>query len=216
MKNKTLLIEIIVYAVLPIVIWKYGREVVDDYIAMLASTIPGIIYTIYRFAKDKQFNITGLFILTTLVIGTIVDILSGSAEQMLWNGVYLSLFYSAFHFLLFLLKRPLSLYLAVDFVYLQGEARKDSRALFFQKGIFKYFQVIQILFVVRGICMGALTAFLLKQYGIDGYTSMLIYKQVVVWIFSIAIMGLFFYIKVPVKKYFAKTNKELEQTSAAI
>jgi hypothetical protein len=131
MKNKVFVIEILVYAVLPIVIWKYGREVVDDYIAMLASTFPGILYTIYRFAKDKQFNITGLFILSTLVIGTSVDVLSGSAEQMIWNGVYLGLLYSAFHFLLFVIKRPLSLYLAVDFVYLQGDARKDSRELFY-------------------------------------------------------------------------------------
>ena len=209
-------IEILVYAVLPIVIWKYGREVVDDYIAMLASTFPGILYTIYRFAKDKQFNITGLFILSTLVIGTSVDVLSGSAEQMIWNGVYLGLLYSAFHFLLFVIKRPLSLYLAVDFVYLQGDARKDSRELFYQEGIFKYFQIIQLLFVVRGVCLAALTAFLLNRYGIDGYTSMLIYKQVVVWIFSIAIMGLFFYIKVPVKNYFDKINKKQVQTSATI
>ena len=185
---------------------------------MLASTIPGIIYTIYRFAIDKQFNITGLFVLSSLAIGTIVDLLSGSAEQMIWNGVYLGLLYSAFHFILFLVKRPLSLYLAVDFVYLQGDPRKESKELFYQKGIFKYFQIIQILFVVRGLCMAALTAFLLNLYGIDGYTSMLIYKQVVAWIFSIVLMGLFFYLKVPVKKYFDRINKELaqEQTSAAI
>ena len=216
MKNKIFLIEIIVYAVLPILIWKYGREMVDDYIAMLASTIPGIIYTIYRFAKDKQFNITGLFVLISLVIGTSADLLAGSAEQMIWNGVYLGLLFSAFHFFLFLIKRPLSLYLAVDFMYLQGEARQDSRALFYKKGIFKYFQIIQILFVVRGICLSALTAFLLNRHGVDSYTSMLIYKQVVMWSFSIAIIGLFFYINVPVKEHFAKLNKELEQSSATI
>lgn len=216
MKNKIFLIELIVYAVLPIAIWKYGREVVDDYIAMLVSTIPGIIYTIYRFAKDKQFNITGLFVLTSLVIGTTVDLLSGSAEQMIWNGVYLGLIFSAFHFLLFMIKRPLSLYLAVDFMYLQGDARQDSKALFYQKGIFKYFQMIQILFVVRGVCMAALTAFLLNKHGIDGYTSMIIYKQIATWTFSIAIIGLFFYINVPVKKYFAKQNKQLEQVSTSI
>lgn len=207
MKNKGIAIEIIVYIILPIVIWKYGREMTNDYIALLASTVPAILYTIYRFIRDKQFNITGIFILTTLLIGTVVDILSGSAEQMLWNGVYLSFFYSAFHLFLFIIKRPLSLYIAVDFVYLQGYVREDSRKLFYQKGIFKYFQFIQILFVIRGICMGLLTAFLLKEYGIDGYTSMLIYKQVIGWTFSILVMGLFFYINVPVNKYFAKQEQ---------
>ncbi|MEQ6356007.1 VC0807 family protein [Lysinibacillus sp. M3] len=76
------------YAGLPYVIWNFGREPLGDYTAMLISTIPGIVYTIYRFILDKQFNITGLLILCSLALGTTVDLLSGSAEQMIWNGVY--------------------------------------------------------------------------------------------------------------------------------
>ncbi|MGE7952042.1 hypothetical protein [Lysinibacillus xylanilyticus] len=59
--NKILILfELIFYAVLPYVIWNLGREPLGDYTAMLISTIPGIVYTIYRFILDKQFNITGL------------------------------------------------------------------------------------------------------------------------------------------------------------
>ena len=84
--KKFILLDLIFYAALPYLIWNFGRDSLGDYTAMLVSTIPGFVYTIYRFILDKQFNITGLFILGSLALGTTVDLLSGSAEQMIWNG----------------------------------------------------------------------------------------------------------------------------------
>ncbi|WP_234007830.1 VC0807 family protein [Lysinibacillus sp. FJAT-14745] len=208
--KKLILLDLIFYVALPYIIWNFGREPFGHYVAMLISTIPGIIYTIYRFILDKQFNITGLFILGSLALGTTVDLLSGSAEQMIWNGIYLSLFYSFLYFVSLVIKRPFSLYFAVDFVYLQGYERKDSRALFYQKGIFKWFQFIQVIFIIRGLFMAGLTVFLLNNFGIDGYGEMLIYKQISGWIFSGLIMGMFFYINIPVQKFFAKQQKQLQ------
>lgn len=205
--NKLILLDLIFYAAIPFVLWKYGREPFGDYAAMLISTIPGIVYTCYRFFKEKQFNIAGMFILGSLVLGTTVDLLSGSAEQMLWNGVYLSLFYVAIHFVALVMKRPLALYFAVDFAYLQGHARRDSKSLFFQKGIFKWFQVIQFLFIVRGLIMAALTVFLLKQYGVDGYSGMLIYKRIASGFFGILTMALYFYTSVPIQKFLDEQAK---------
>lgn len=205
--------EVIFYAVLPYVIWNYAREPLGDYIAMLTSTIPGIVYTIYRFMLDKQFSITGLFILGSLVLGTTLDLLSGSAEQMIWNGVYLSLFYTLLYIITLIIKRPLSLYYAVDFLYLQGYARTDSRTLFFQKGIFKWFQFIQAIFIMRGFIMTGLTVYLLKKYGIDGYGSMLVYKLIVGWAFSILTIGMYFYINVPARNFYAKQQYPLQNNS---
>ncbi len=212
--NKILILfELIFYAVLPYVLWNFGREPLGDYTAMLISTIPGIGYAIYRFILDKQFNITGLLILSSLALGTTVDLLSGSVEQMIWNGVYLSLFYTFLYIVTLLIKRPLSLYFAVDFAYLQGYARMDSRALFFQKGIFKWFQFIQVIFIIRGLFMAGLTVYLLQKYGIDGYGGMLIYKQLAGWAFSIFIIGMFFYINVPIRNFFAKQQNQLQDNN---
>lgn len=206
--KRFILFDLLFYAALPYVIWKFGREPLGDYIAMLISTVPGVVYTIYRFILDKQFNITGVFILVSLAVSTTVNILSGSAEQMIWNGIYLSLFLSFIYVVALIIKRPFSLYFAVDFVYLLGDAREDSKALFFQKGIFKWFQIIQVIFIVRILFMVALTVFLLEKYGIDGYGNMLIYKHVAGWIFSSLTIGLYFYIKIPVQKFFAKQQNE--------
>lgn len=221
--NRTILLELLFYVALPYCIWNFGREPFGDYAAMLLSTIPGFIYTIYRFVLDKQFNITGLFILCSLVLGTTVNLLSGSAEQMIWNGIYLGLFYTFLYFVALIIKRPLSLYFAVDFAYLQGHDRKNSKQLFNEKGIFKWFQFIEAIFVIRGLFMAALTVLLLKKYGVDGYGSMLIYKQIAGWIFGAIIMGMFFYINVPVRKHFAKqqqlqdnNNKDNQQSEIII
>lgn len=199
--NKFIIFDLIFYAAIPFVIWKFGRELFGDYAAMLISTIPGFIYTVYRFVREKQFNIAGLFVLASLLLGTVVDLLSGSAEKMLWNGVYLGLFYVIIHLIALVIRRPFALYFAVDFVCLQGYERKSSKELFYQRGIFKWFQVIQLLFIVQGLSMAGLKVYLVKKYGVDGYEQMLIYRQIGGWIFSALIMGLFFYTNVPIQNY---------------
>ena len=204
MNRKLAFMDIIFYMVIPYFIWNYGQSYLGDYFAMLLSTVPGFFYTIFRFWKEKQFNIGGLFIIGTLFIGTTVNLLSGSAESMIWNGIYLGLFYVFIHAVALLLQRPLALYFAVDFVYLQGQPRKQSTELFYKKGIFGRFQLIQFVFIIRGLSMAGLNIWLLKKYGVDGYGNMIIYRQVAGWTFSLLIMGLFFYTSVPINNYLKK------------
>src|SRR5690625_6471547 len=72
MNRKLAFMDIIFYMVIPYFIWNYGQSYLGDYFAMLLSTVPGFFYTIFRFWKEKQFNIGGLFIIGTLFIGTTV------------------------------------------------------------------------------------------------------------------------------------------------
>lgn len=209
--KKLILLDMIFYAGLPYLLWKFGREPFGDYVAMLITTIPGFAYTIYRYIKEKQFNIAGLFIIGSLALGTTVNLLSGSAHQMLWNGVFLGLFYVIIHLIAFVIKLPLALYFAVDFAYLQGFPRKGSTRLFYQSGIFKWFQIIQALFIIRGLSMAGLKVFLLQKYGVDGYDQMIIYRQALSWTFGILITGMFFYTNVPIKQFFERQNEELEE-----
>ncbi|CAM3314216.1 VC0807 family protein [Filibacter tadaridae] len=210
LNKKLILLDLVFYAILPYIVWNYGKEPFGDYATMLISTIPGFIYTCYRFILEKQFNIAGLFIIGSLALGTMVNLLSGSAEQMIWNGVYLGLFYIVIYFIALIVKRPFSLYFAVDFAYLQGYARKDSATLFFQKGIFNWFQLIQVVFIVRGLFMAGLTVFLLNKYGIDGYGGMLLYKQIAGWFFWMLITGMFIYINIPVQRFLAGQQDKLQ------
>lgn len=201
MNRKLAFYDIIFYMALPFLAWNYGKDIIGDYYAMLLSTVPGIFYTVYRFWKERQFNIIGIFIIGSLVLNTTVDLLSGSAEKMIINGIYLGLFYVVIHLVALLIRKPFALYFAVEFVALQGFHRKQSRDLYYTKGIFKWFQLIQFIFIIRGLFMAGLKMWLLQKYGVDGYGSMIIYRQVAGWFFGILITGLYLYTNVPINHY---------------
>lgn len=201
-KSKRLVVlDLVCYAAIPFLIWNHGREFLGDYLAILLSTIPGFIYTIYRFIIEKQFNIAGLFIIGSLLISTVVNLLSSTAENMLWNQVYLGLGYVAIYLLSIFFKRPLALYFAVDWAYLQGYRREDSKKLYYTKGIFLWFQLLTLLFAVRGIFQNGLKAWLINTNGADGYGKMLIYLNISGWTFSILITLGFILIGVKINNY---------------
>lgn len=58
-----------------------------------------------------------------------------------------------------------------------------------------------MIFIIRGLFMAGFNTWLLQKYGVDGYGSMIIYRQVTGWFFSILIMGLYFYTNVPINQY---------------
>ncbi|MFD2637866.1 VC0807 family protein [Piscibacillus salipiscarius] len=185
--------DILFYLVIPLIIWNYGRDLMGDYYAILLSTFPGFLYTVYRFIEQRQINITGMFVITTLLISTMVDILSPDAKAMLWNQVYLGYAFAGVFLFSMLIKKPLALYLAVDFAYLQGYERKNSLNLFKKKEIFKLYQLLTALFVIRGIFQSYFKSWLLQAYGVDGYGQMLIYLKLSGWIFGGLIVAGFFY-----------------------
>lgn len=200
--KKFVIFDLLCYAVLPYFIWNYGREPLGDYYAMLLSTVPGFIYTIYRFAIERQFNIAGLSILLSLFLSTMINLLSSNAENMLWNQVYLGYVYGMVFLISILIKKPLALQFAVDFVYLQGVAKEDSIAEFSRKGIFMWFQLLTLLLFTNSIFQNSLKAWLIQGYGVDGYGEMLIYMKISGWTFNILITAGFFFVgsKVNLKK----------------
>lgn len=118
-----MLLELLIYLGLPYVIWTYGRNLMGDYYAMLLSTAPAIIYTIYRFLKDRQFNMVGVFVIFSLMLGSALDLLAGSALQMLWNSVWLSYAFTTIYLFSMIIQKPLAIYFAVEFMFLQGYPR---------------------------------------------------------------------------------------------
>lgn len=213
MKKHIIVLDIIFYVAVPYLIWNYGREPLGDYYAMLLSTVPGIIYTIYRFITERKFNIAGLFIILSLLITTTVNLLSSSAESMLWNQVYTGYVFAGVFLLSMIIKKPLALYFAVDMAVLQGHQREGSIALFSVKGIFIWFQLVTLLFVIRGLFQNSLKGWLIHTYGVDGYGRMLIYMQISGWIFSALIFAGFVYASVKIDHYL-KAQKEAEITAA--
>lgn len=213
MKKYTVILDLIFYMALPFAIWTYGRESLGDYWAMLLSTAPGFIYTIINFVRDRQFNITGIFILVSLLVGTVVDILSGTAERMLWNQVFVGVAFSGVFLISMLIKKPLPLYFMMDMAFLQGYPRESSRMIYFKKELLRWFQLLTLIFVLRGITLALLKSWLLNKHGVDAYGSMLIYLRVTSWIFGgVMIIG-YIFIGNEIKKVVSKLTipkKEIE------
>lgn len=213
MNKRLIILDLICYGAIPFIIWNYGKEPLGDYLAILLSTVPGFLYTVYRFVKEKQFNIAGLFILTTLLLSTIVNLLSSTAENMLWNQVYLGLGFGIIILLSTIIRKPLALYFAVDIAYLQGHSRESSRKLFYSKGLFMWFQWINLLFVVRATFTNSLKAFLVQSYGAQGYNKVIIYMNISNWVFSGFIFLGFIFISNKIMQYMQQSSSQVNELS---
>src|SRR5699024_934802 len=203
MNKKLIILDIVYYAVIPFLLWNYGREPLGDYLAILLSTVPGFIYTVYRFVTEKQLNIAGLFIITSLFISTVVDLVSTSAIHMLWNQVYLGFGFGVVFLITSFIKKPLALYFVVDFAYLQGYQREESRNLFKTKGLFGWFQFINAVFIFRAIILNWLKASLLQLYGAEGYNQVIMYMNVGDWIFNGIIFLAYIFVSNKIMKFTA-------------
>jgi len=185
MKKNIIVLDLIFYVGLPLFVWHVLREHVGDYYAMLLTSVPGIFYSLYRFKEMKKINVTGIFILASLVIGTVVDLLSGSALQLLWNNVYYSAVVGVFFLLTMVFKNPLALYFAIDIAELQGQDREFSKKLYFQKRLFVIFQVLTFIFALRSGVFAGVNSWLIQQHGVEAFDNGILIKQVLGWVMTI-------------------------------
>ncbi|UOQ43947.1 hypothetical protein MUN89_19085 [Halobacillus salinarum] len=190
MNNRTFIVlDIVCYVVFPLAVWHLTRDVIGDYYAMLLSTVPGIVYTIYRFLALKKVNVFGIFMISNLVIGTLIDVLAGSALQLLWNNVVFAYVMAVFFLLTMLARRPLALYFLLDFTELQGYDRKFSYKLFHKKRLFVLLNLITLAFALQNIILATVKFWLIKEYGVEAFDKGIILKQALSWGISIVIMA---------------------------
>ncbi len=161
--------DILVYVVLPLAIWTYGVQVVSQYTALLLSAVPGIAYTLARFAQERQFHVTGIYLLGAMILSTFVDLWSGSATAMLQNNVYVKYGLSAVVVMTALLRRPLALSFAVDFSYVYGESREQARTKYTHPAVSPFFYLLTLLLAFNYAAGACAKQYLLDLYGIEQY-----------------------------------------------
>ncbi|MBH0231275.1 hypothetical protein H0267_13690 [Halobacillus sp. KCTC 3957] len=192
--QKFVMLDLVCYVIFPLAVWHLTREPIGDYYAMLLSSVPGIIYTVYRFMALKKVNVFGIYILTTLVIGTLLDVLAGSALQLLWNSVIFAYVLAGVFLVSILIRRPISLYFALDFTELQGYNRPFTKRLFYKKKKLTIFNWITVAFAVQDVLLASIKAWLIIEYGVEAFDKGIILRQVLNWGIAFLIMGGFFYI----------------------
>ena len=137
--KKRVTLDILFYVGIPLFLWDVYREEWGDYLTILLGMVPAVIYTVVTFIHNREFNITGIFFLSLILINFTMNLLSSTAEAELWNSVWLAYASIAFYTLTMLIKRPIALYFFVDYAYAKGIPRENSKALYTQPGNFHYF-----------------------------------------------------------------------------
>jgi hypothetical protein len=197
LKKNVIILDLIFYVGLPLLFWNVFRNVLGDYYAMLASSVPAIIYSLYRFYEVKKINITGLYIIITLVIGTLIDVLAGSALQLLWNNVFYNVAIGTFFLATILIKRPMAMYFGLDFAELQGHDRTFCKHLFKQKEVYIVFQLVTLLFAFRSGIFAAIKGWLIVEYGVEAFDKGILVRQVIGWVFTgLTIFGFIYTTKI--------------------
>ncbi|MEI4800318.1 VC0807 family protein [Bacillus sp. NPDC077411] len=199
-QNNKVVYDIIFYLIFPFVIWKFGKQYMDTYYAMLISSVPGILYTLYCFKKERQFHVTGFFILITMIVNTSVDLLSGSAEKMLWNDVYYHIALGIVVICTIFIKQPLMLYFAADYAALQGDDRKESQLLYRDPRLFPSFQYFTFFFGLQFIVLSSIKIYMISKFGVDGYGEMKAIMTGIGWCISIGIGAGFLWIGNKIKQ----------------
>ncbi|WLR42463.1 VC0807 family protein [Bacillus carboniphilus] len=196
MKKNIVVYDIIFYLIFPVVMWNSGilRESLGDYYAMILSSVPGILYSIYRFFELKKINFFGVYILLTLIIGTSVELLAGSALQLLWNQVIFTFCMSGIFLFSMLINKPIPLYFAVDFAELQGYDKFFSKKLYYEKKLLILFHIICLIFVLKMVILASIKTWLIMEYGVEAFDKGIVVRKIFNWIMSIFTVIGFVYI----------------------
>ncbi|WP_088044304.1 VC0807 family protein [Bacillus sp. EAC] len=184
-ESNLIIYDLILYLVFPLVLYKFLKPVIGDYWAMIVPTIPGILYTLFRFWYTKQFNVTGIFLISTMTVSTAVDLYAGSASNLILYNVYYHFALVAVFFLLLVLKKPLPYYFMIDIAAIQGQDREESKKLYKHPSLFKLFNYLMIAWIIKDILFAAAQWWMLENYGIKAYYSRTIIFTVGGYVFGI-------------------------------
>lgn len=176
-KDLHLLLDILFYFALPIFCWEIGREYLPDYIAMIFSSLPGIIYSFLRLIKTGTLNFTRTFLLINIISGLFVDLLSGSALQLLWNNAFYSLFLCLLYASSCVFNKPLFLYFSLDILERQGYDRSLTKELLFEKRGLRILKMLTFFNGIREFVYALLLINLLTKYGVEIYTVSILTEQ---------------------------------------
>ncbi|WP_199614888.1 VC0807 family protein [Paenibacillus alkalitolerans] len=181
--------DLLFYALLPYFIWAVGRHTLSDYHALLLSTSPGFVYTLIRFAVERQWNVTGLFLVGTLVTSTTIDLVSGSAEAMIVNNIRTLFGFGLFFLLTMIAGRPMAAFFFADTAdYWIRQNNKRSFRDFCTPEVMPYFQALTLLFALRYCFIAGAKWAMFETYGVDGYGILIWWRVALSWGFGALIL----------------------------
>ncbi|OPL08094.1 MAG: hypothetical protein AVO33_02045 [delta proteobacterium ML8_F1] len=192
--KKQIVIDLMFYLGLPLAIWNLGRGFTGDYLAMFLSALTAILYTAYKFFFEKKYNVTGLVIVFGILLNLYLNLISETAIDILYNGVYLNMAFILLYGVSMVLRRPLGRVFYLDYRKMYGEAREESLEKLKGFSGSRLFDALTLIFIVRELALWGIRALLLQRYGVEGANEVLVYSRIVSYLFIAMIGGMVVYI----------------------
>lgn len=195
-KEMDFLLDIIFYFLLPLAIWETSRLLVHDYAAIIFSSLPKVIYSLYRLFALKEFNFTRIFLFITILAGLSIDLFSGSALQVLWNSAFYSFGLASIYLISSLTNTPLFLYFALDVLVQQGYDKVLTQNRLFEKSSLNILKLLTISNAVNHFVYAFFVMQMASKEGIESYSMIMIIDQLLDFLMSgISVIGFVFIYK---------------------
>ena len=203
MKNRMLL-DAFFYIGVPLIAWNFFREHWGDYYTILFGMVPGVIYTIVTFIVNKEWNITGIFFLSIISLNLVMNLFSSTAEEELWNAVWLGYASIVFYSITILIRKPIGIFFFIDYAYAKGKPRAESRALYRAPENFHHFIKFTLFLIAREIVVIVVKTTMINELGVEGFNSIQITTSVINYIFT----GLTIFYVIYILKHIKKVEPE--------
>lgn len=181
---KRIFLDAFFYLGVPLLIWNFFREDLGDYYAILYGMLPAVIYTIAMAVIKKEWNVTGIFFLSLISLNFVFNLISKTAVQELWNGVYMSIISIVFYILTIGIKKPIGMYFFIDYAYAKGVPRKASKALYTSSENYGYFVQFTLFLVLREIVTGGVKSYLIFDKGVEAFNTIQLTSSIIGYVFT--------------------------------
>ena len=182
--KKKIILDLFFYLAVPLLAWNVLRGQLSDYLLILLGLVPGLVYTLVMFAREHEWSVSGVFFLAIICANLALNLLSSTAEQELWNPVWLSYASIAFYALTMLARRPIGIYFFIDYAHSRGVARERSRALYTSDANFHYFYKFTVFLMLREVASIVVKTAMIERLGVAGFNRIQLASSVINYAFT--------------------------------
>ncbi|MBX3688616.1 VC0807 family protein [Dokdonella sp.] len=182
--KKRIVLDLFFYLAMPLIAWNVLRGHFSDYLLILIGLVPGLIYTLGSFMKEREWSVSGLFFLVIISANLTLNLLSSTAEQELWNPVWLSYASIVFYAMTMLAGRPLGIFFFIDYAHSRGIPRERSRALYRRKSNIHYFYKFTAFLMLREVASIAVKTYLIERLGVAGFNEIQLASSAINYAFT--------------------------------
>lgn len=165
--KKRLALELGIYIILPIVLGiVLGKSLM--YYAMGVSLLGGIVYTIINKIKNKVYNLSGITILSFLVINMALNVISKTQYDLIIKEIYFLITVSILLSVFIVFKKSFIMQILKDTLEILGYKKTNIDNIFGKNQLDSYFTSFTSLFIVHLLILSFIKMHFILIYGSNG------------------------------------------------